>query len=99
LRLIAGMIDAKSVGEIIDYLCQQKGKKNNFINLFLAAKCLDEVKNRQIIAKTDNQLFELLKSLIKYDLNYYYRLHDIPEETQRVRDIRTQAVAAIATTW
>ncbi|MCP2731195.1 hypothetical protein [Limnofasciculus baicalensis] len=37
--------------------------------------------------------------MIKYDLNYYYRLHDVPEETQRVRDIRTQAVAAIATTW
>ncbi|WP_254013939.1 hypothetical protein [Limnofasciculus baicalensis] len=52
LRLIGGMIDAKFVGEIIEYLCQQKGKNNNFMNLFIAAKCLDEVRNRQIIAKT-----------------------------------------------
>ncbi|MCC5645680.1 HEAT repeat domain-containing protein [Nostoc sp. CHAB 5824] len=98
LLLIAGMIEAKFVGEILDYLMAQDGEEEKFVNLFLAAKCLGEVRNRLLIASTANKLLNRLQDLTKYDLRYYYSFLD-QEETKLVQEIRTQAVKAIATTW
>ncbi|MDZ8224427.1 NACHT domain-containing protein, partial [Nostoc sp. ChiVER01] len=98
LRLIAGMIDAKFVGEILDYLMVQDGEEEKFINLFLAAKCLAEVRNRSVIASVANKLLEKLKDLTKYDLWYYYSFFD-EEETKLVQEVRTQAVATVAVIW
>ncbi|MBE8969613.1 HEAT repeat domain-containing protein [Nostocales cyanobacterium LEGE 12452] len=98
LLLIAGMIEPKFVGEILDYLMAQDGEEEKFVNLFLAAKCLVEVRNRSAIASTATKLLNQLKDLTKYDFCYYY----IPyrdKETILVQEIRTQAVKAIATTW
>ncbi|NEQ40977.1 MAG: DUF1822 family protein [Okeania sp. SIO3I5] len=50
LRLITGMIDAKFVGEIISYLMEQDGEEEKFVNLFLAGKCLFEVRSRHDIS-------------------------------------------------
>ncbi|EDX72263.1 hypothetical protein MC7420_932 [Coleofasciculus chthonoplastes PCC 7420] len=97
LRLIVGMIEPKLAGEIIDYLRNQSGEAEQFINVFLAADCLSEVRNRSVIASTVTQLLNQIKGLIQYDLHYYYEPFD--EEADLVREIRTQAVAAIATTW
>jgi predicted NACHT family NTPase len=63
LRLIAGMIDTSFAGEIIDYLMAQDGEAEKFINLFLAAKCLSEVRNRIAITPISNQLFRCIESL------------------------------------
>ncbi|MEH2039906.1 HEAT repeat domain-containing protein [Nostoc sp.] len=98
LRLIAGMIDAKFVVEILNYLMVQDGEEEKFINLFLATKCLAEVRNRSVIASVANKLLNELKGLTKYDLWYYYRA-DQYEETKLVQEIRTQAVATIAAIW
>ncbi|MEH1863945.1 MAG: HEAT repeat domain-containing protein, partial [Nostoc sp.] len=99
LLLIAGMIEPRFVGEIIDYLMVQDGEEEKFVNLFLAAKCLVEVRNRSVIALTANKLLNQLKDLTKYDLWYYYNLYQDKEETQLVQEIYAQAVTAIATTW
>ncbi|MBH8573184.1 HEAT repeat domain-containing protein [Nostocaceae cyanobacterium CENA369] len=99
LLLIVGMIEPKFVGEILDYLMAQDGEEKKFVNLFLAAKCLVEVRNRSAIASTATKLFDKLKDLIKYDLWYYYDPQLYREETQLVKKIRTQAVTAIAMTW
>ncbi|MEH1866625.1 MAG: hypothetical protein V7K69_16690 [Nostoc sp.] len=99
LRLIAGMIDAKFVGEILDYLMVQDGEEEKFINLFLAAKCLAEVKNRSVIAPVANKLFGKVKDLTKYDLWYYYRPFANAEETKLVQEVRIQAVVTIAAIW
>ncbi|WP_251956357.1 HEAT repeat domain-containing protein [Nostoc commune] len=98
LLLIAGMIDAKFVGEILDYLMAQDGEKEKFINLFLAAKCFAEVRNRSVITLVDNKLLNELKDLTKYDLWYYYSLSD-NEEIKLVHEVCTQAVAIIAAIW
>ncbi|TVP66255.1 MAG: NACHT domain-containing protein, partial [Nodularia sp. (in: Bacteria)] len=100
LLLIAGMIEAEFVGEILDYLMKQDGEDEKFTNIFLAAKCLTEVRNRSVIATTAKQLLDKIKALTKYDLWYYYNpfFGDVTE-TKLVQEIRTQAVAAIATTW
>jgi len=97
LCLIAGLIAGKLTGEVIKFLIEQDGEAQKFTNLFLAAKCLDEVRDRKVIYAVDTQLLERLKELTKYDLNYYYRPYG--EGADLVKKIRTKAVSAIAFTW
>ncbi len=97
LRLIAGMIDTSFASEIIDYLIEQKGEAKKFSNLFLAAKCLEEVRTCSVLGTTAIQLLNQLKDLTQYDLNYSYEWW--AEEARLVREIRTQAVAAVVTSW
>ena len=88
LRLIVGMIDSKKGGEIIEYLMAQDGERNKFKNLFLAAYCLSEVRNRYEIKSTDTELLNCFKNLIHYDQN-----------RNRFRYSRLGAVVAVATHW
>ena len=97
LRLIAGMIEVKFAGEILDYLTNQQGEEQKFINLFLAAECLSEVRNCSLIAPTATQLLNQVKGLTKYDLPYYYKPYG--KDADLVREIRTKAVATVATIW
>jgi predicted NACHT family NTPase len=99
LRLITGMIEPRFVCETLDYLMAQNGEQEKFINLFLAAKCLAEVRNRLLIATTATKLLHQLKDLTKYDLDYYYQPYLDEEDTKLVQEIRTKAVAAVATAW
>ncbi|WP_375470086.1 NACHT domain-containing protein [uncultured Nostoc sp.] len=98
LLLIAGMIDIKFVGEILEYLMVQDGEEEKFINLFLAANCLAEVRNRSVIASVANKLLDRLKDLTKYDLWYYY-IPGLYHAIKLVQEVRTQAVAIIAAIW
>ncbi|MEG4291877.1 HEAT repeat domain-containing protein [Microcoleus sp. D2B6] len=97
LCLIAGLIAGKFTGKLIEFLIEQDGEAKNFSNLFLAAKCLNEVRDRKEIAAVESQLLEGLKELTKYDLNYYYEAYK--EEETLVTEFWTQAVSAIAYTW
>jgi predicted NACHT family NTPase len=97
LRLITGMIDTSFAGEIIDYLMAQNGEAEKFINLFLAAECLSEVRNCSVLEVTATQLLNQLKRLTNYDLNYYYEPYG--DEARLVREIRAQAVAAVVSHW
>ncbi|WP_322727414.1 HEAT repeat domain-containing protein [Nostoc sp. ChiQUE01b] len=99
LLLIVGMIEPKFVGEILDYLMVQDGEEKKFINLFLAAKCLAEVRNRSVIASTSNKLLGKLKYLTKYDLWYYYEPYEDEKEIELIQEIRTQAVTTVAAIW
>ncbi len=99
LLLIAGRIDVKFVDEILEYLMVQDGEEEKFVNLFLAAKCLVEVRNRRVIESTAKKLLDKLKDLTTYDLWYYYDPRIYGEETKLVQEIHTQAITAIAMTW
>ncbi|MDJ0518325.1 MAG: HEAT repeat domain-containing protein, partial [Trichodesmium sp. MO_231.B1] len=105
LRLIAGMIDAKFVGEIISYLMEQDGEEEEFKNLFLAGKCLFEVRSRQSIGDVGNRLLKRLKDLTEYIRGYSYKFYNSESEeiyqknVALVRKIRAQAVAVVAATW
>ena len=96
LRLISGMIDAKFVGDIISYLMEQDGEEEKFQNLFLAGKCMSEVRSSQGISDVESRLLDMLKDLTRYDLGYFYESYD---EVKLVREIRTQAVKIVATFW
>lgn len=67
LRLIAGMIEPKFTGEIIDYLIEQNGKKEKFANIFLAEGCLAEVRNFSMITETAAKLLKSLEQLAKHN--------------------------------
>ncbi|MDE5085695.1 MAG: HEAT repeat domain-containing protein, partial [Trichodesmium sp. St16_bin2-tuft] len=72
LQLISGMIDAKFVGDIISYLMEQDGKEKQFQNLFLAGKCMSEIRSSQGIDDVKSQLLNRLKDLILYDFGYIF---------------------------
>ena len=97
LRLIVGMIDSKKAGKIIEDLMAQDGEADEFGNLFLAANCLSEVRNRYEIKSTDTELLNCLKDLIYYDHNYDSKKSRYL--TGLVSYIRRQAVVAVATHW
>ena len=67
LRLIAGMLDAKFVGEILEYLMAQEDEET-YTHLLLAAKCLSEVRNRSAIALLAEKLLDSLKALLDEEL-------------------------------
>ncbi|AFZ20783.1 putative NTPase (NACHT family) [Allocoleopsis franciscana PCC 7113] len=93
LRLIAGMIDTSFAGEIIEYLMALDGEAQKFINLFLAAECLSEVRNLSTNIAT--QLLNHLKKIAAY--GYYETVGT--EEYMLIVGIRSRAVKAIARTW
>ncbi|MEG4327195.1 HEAT repeat domain-containing protein [Microcoleus sp. herbarium5] len=97
LCLIAGLIPGNLTGKLIEFLIEQDGEAQKFRNLFLAAKCLNEVRDRKEIAPVESQLLERLKELTKYDLNDYYEASK--EEETLVYTMRTQTVSAIVYTW
>jgi len=97
LRLIAGMIDTSFAGQIIDYLIELDGEEEKFINLFLAAECLLEVRNRTLIVATGTKLLNYLKSLTKYNSNHWFNLPI--EEANQILQIRGEAMSTVATTW
>ncbi|NEO45112.1 MAG: NACHT domain-containing protein, partial [Moorea sp. SIO4A3] len=90
LRLIVGMIDSKKGGEIIEYLMAQDGEGDKLGNLFLAADCLSEVRNRYEIKSTDTRLLKRVKDFIDDGQNST-RFND--------SDILTKTVIAVATHW
>ena len=71
LRLMAGMLDAKFIGQVLEYLMAENGEADEFKNLFLAAKCLAEVRTRHSVAKIDDKLFKRIKALTCYNLHNY----------------------------
>ena len=105
LLLIVGMIDAKFVVEIIRYLMAQDGEEKKFLNLFLAGKCLFEVRSRHVIGDMGYCLLNKLKDLTQYDLGYSYEYYDgyskevYQKNVALVCEIRTRAVEVVATTW
>lgn len=99
LRLIVGTINERFAGEIIDYLLNEDeldGEIEYFNNVLFAADCFSEVRNKAAIAPTANKLLNKLKSFVEEQ--DYDGILSIGELTV-ITIVRTQAVAAIATTW
>ncbi|MEG4289034.1 HEAT repeat domain-containing protein [Microcoleus sp. C2C3] len=96
LRLMAGMLDANFTGKILESLIGENGEAEKFSNLFLAAQCVSEVKNRNSIDEIGCKLRDRVKELTKYG----NITPSTPQEYHSLVDqIRRQAVAAVATTW
>jgi predicted NACHT family NTPase len=100
LRLIAGMLkNAKFTSDILEYLIGEDGEADKFSNLFLAAQCVSEVKNRNDIADVAGRLCDRIKILTRYSYTVNIITSRDIEHYRLVVEIRRQAVAAIAETW
>ncbi|ACK71163.1 putative signal transduction protein with Nacht domain protein [Gloeothece citriformis PCC 7424] len=99
LRLIAGQIEPKFVGEVIEFLMSQDGEGDKFLNLFLAADCLNEVRNRKEIQEIGDKLLVRVKELVHYgDIDEASRGKD-QEKFYLILKIRDEFIKPIATTW
>ncbi|MEG3988768.1 HEAT repeat domain-containing protein, partial [Microcoleus sp. S28C3] len=115
LRLMAGMLAAKFTGDILEFLIGEDGKADKFSNLFLAAHCVSEVKNRNEIADVAGRLRDRVKELAKNkkitrfppleyhnlvsQIFYYEENYNIIENPHLFFQIDRQAVATVAATW
>ena len=64
LTLIVSKLDVKFAKQIIEYLLELDGELDNFINLFLAAKCCEDMRDFRQIPETGNQLIDKLNNLV-----------------------------------
>ena len=99
LRLIAGMINSKFVGKIIEYLIEIDGKKEDYLNFLIAAECFSEVRNRL-------ELISIYRKLIDIPLqvsdNYHWGYDDLKETSLVGFKFRTSLgrfVSIIAKLW
>jgi ABC-type cobalamin/Fe3+-siderophores transport system ATPase subunit len=97
LCLLAGMIAPRFVAEILDFLLQQQDPEQTCQHVFLAARCVGEVRKRGELGTVAASVRQRIQTLVGFDLNYYYEPWE--PETDKVRFIRTQAVALIAQSW
>jgi predicted NACHT family NTPase len=99
LRLMAGMLDANFTGKILEYLIGKNGAAEKFSNLFLAAQCVSEVRNRNSIDEIGCKLRDRVKELTRYSYKLNVSSISDIEHNRLVKEIRRQAVAAVAATW
>ncbi|BAZ47429.1 hypothetical protein NIES4103_00300 [Nostoc sp. NIES-4103] len=109
LRLIMNMIEPKFAGQIIDYLIEisdylinEIGDEKEYTDLlFLASECISDVRNRSVIASTDNRLLKYLKSLTQYYAPYSPEdvIYASTDQATLIQNIRTKAVSVVTTIW
>jgi len=101
LRLICGMASEAVAAAMIDCLMEQRDEVDKFGNLFLAAECFAEVRNRSSIKATDVSLLRSLKSLTYYEpierVGVFRRFNE--SELHQIVESRTEAVSLIAKIW
>ncbi len=64
LKLMVGMVADRFSGELLEYLIGLDGTGDEFMNLFLAAECILDVRNRGIIQETERKLQDKLQELV-----------------------------------
>ncbi|WP_013320242.1 HEAT repeat domain-containing protein [Gloeothece verrucosa] len=99
LRLIAGQIEPKFVGQVIEYLMSQDGEGDKFLNVFLAADCLNEVRNRKEIQEIEDKLLVQIKELLYYDDIDEALKRDDEEKLSLILNIRREAMKFMAIIW
>ncbi|MFN9630795.1 MAG: SIR2 family protein [Cyanobacteriota bacterium] len=94
LTLLAGMIAPRFIKEVLAWLLQQPDPDHSCEAIFLAARCVGEVRNRRELEGLDHEILEYLKGLIRFDLPYYYDPWE--EDQQRVGKIHQRSVQLVA---
>jgi hypothetical protein len=97
LCLLSGTIAEKFVQEILNWVLIQPDPENTQRNVFLALRCLGEVRNRAKLSKVDLRLRRIAEDLTLYDHPFHYRpWHD---EAVKIDLVRTEALRAMWSTW
>lgn len=97
LCLLAGVIHPAAVAELVTHLLAEKDPDQTCQHIFLAARCVGEVRGRDALGAAEAAAQTALQALTGFDLDYYYE--DWDPESSRVRGVRTRAVGLFAEVW
>lgn len=97
LCLLAGMISAKFVEQVIQWLMRQPDPNNTHHNIFIALRCLSEVRNRSGTAETESALRSLSKNLSLFEPPFPTR--PWTPEGEAASDVRERALKMMALVW
>jgi hypothetical protein len=95
LRLVAGRLAPKFVKEIIDWLLQQPDMNQSCDHIFLAARCVGEVRNRGELGSTEGNVRQATKDLIRCE----NRFGKTSLNDKQVIAVCQQAVALVTDVW
>jgi len=94
LTLLAGMLAPKFLAEILEWLLAQPDPDDTCHHIFLAARCIGEVRRREELRAVEKQVFERVTALTRFDLS-----RESWEAEASVISIRTRAVEMVAMIW
>jgi len=99
LRLVAGRLAPRFVKEILDWLLQQQDPDQSCNHIFLAARCVGEVRNRGELGRIEASVMQCTRDLTKLGLGSSSTPMTRPEEVTQVKAVLEQAVALVAEVW
>jgi hypothetical protein len=99
LRLVAGRLAPRFVKEILDWLLQQQDPDQSCNHIFLAARCVGEVRNRGELGSIEASVMQCTRDLTKLGLGSSSTPMTRPEEVTQVKAVLEQAVALVAEVW
>jgi len=97
LRLVAGRLAPKFVKEILDWLLQQPDPNQSCDHIFLAARCVGEVRNRGELGSTEAHVRQATKDSVGFDLWYFHQPWS--RESEQALAVCLQAVSLVADVW
>jgi predicted NACHT family NTPase len=68
LTLLAGMIAPRFLKEVLEWLLRQPDPDHSCKAIFLAARCVGEVRNRKDLDGLDSEILQRLKDLFRFEL-------------------------------
>jgi hypothetical protein len=99
LRLLAGRLAPKFVKEILDWLLQQQDPDQSCNHIFLAARCVGEVRNRGELGNTEERVMQCTRDLTKIELGSPSTSMSSVEDIGQSKDVLQQAVKLVAEVW
>jgi predicted NACHT family NTPase len=100
LRLVAGRLAPRFVKEILDWLLQQQDPDQSCNHIFLAARCVGEVRNRGELGNTEESVMKCTRDLTKLELGSPSTSSmSIMEDIGQSKDVLQQAVKLVAEVW
>lgn len=98
LCLVAGTIYFEEVENILRYLLTQEDPDNSFQHIFLAARCLGEIRKGSNIDAISDEIWDRISNLINFEFNFYIDYQDT-EEIQKLTDIKIRAIRLCSSIW
>ena len=97
LCLIAGMIDARFVAQLITFLIARPAQDDHkYHHVFLAAQCFHEVRNPAFLAAVREPLTQALMPLLEFDFPFWYEEWRETDLADQRRSIRGKTVRLLA---
>ena len=97
LSLLAGMLAPKFLREILEWLLARPDADDTCHHVFLAARCIGEVRRREELGDVEKQVLDRARALTRFDLRRYYEPWD--EVAAIVTGIRAGAIEIVAMVW